>query len=206
MVSDWAGRLPFPPGQDADEAEISREDLFRMLKSERRRYVLHYLKRVQRTDLDDLVETVTAWENQTSRDAVGPDETKRVRISLLQTHLSEMESAGLLHFDETCRVVEITEAADSLDIYLEIVPTVDIAWPEYYLGITVFNAVVLFLTWQDVYPFGILPDAIWGLFITGLFLLSAIVHHLSVRSGRLGRGSPVMPGGRYADESTDPDH
>lgn len=189
MPTGWVERLPMFPTMDVEEG-VSREVVFDVLRNERRRYALHYLKREGTVDVTAMVEQIAAWEYDTAPEDLTSSQRQRVHVSLLQTHLPMMDDADVIRFDEEARTVELSNATEAIDIYLEVVPADDIAWAEYYLGITLFDALVLVLVWQDVYPFVTLPDVAWGLFVTGLLLLAALVHHWYHRRARLGTGTP----------------
>ena len=62
-----------PEGEDdgSDSQQLSRGEIFEMLSSNRRRYVLHHLKRKRGpADLGELAERVGSWENAKPVEAV----------------------------------------------------------------------------------------------------------------------------------------
>lgn len=191
MGGHWLRRLPMFRSPAVESDELSRETVFEVLENRRRRYALHYLKQEDgEVHLGPLAEQVAAWETDTPLDEITRDARQRVYVSLLQVHLPAMQQAGLVTFDSEARVVELTDAARTVDIYLEVLPADDIHWAEYYLGVTAVNALVLLAVWQDIYPFSILPDAAWGLFVAGLYVLATLVHHYYHRQLRLGSEGP----------------
>lgn len=171
--------------------ELSREVIFDVLRNERRRYVLHYLKqRDGPVELQPLVDHVAAWENDKPIEEVTSEEHQRVYIALVQTHLPMMSAADVVRFDENERTVELSETAATLDIYLEIVPKGDIDWDEYYLWIAASTGVVLVLVWLEMYPLSVVPDAFWVFFAVGIFGLATVVHYIYHRRARLGTEGP----------------
>lgn len=171
--------------------DFSEETVFHVLRNRRRRYALHYLKQQsERLSVGELAEQVAAWENDTELEAVTPTERKRVYISLVQSHLHQLEDADMIHFDEDASMVWTTEKTDDLDIYVERVPRNDIQWPEYYLGLSAFTGVFLLAVRAGVYPLTELPDIAWLSFAVALFSVSAIVHHVQYRRNRLGNDGP----------------
>lgn len=190
MATDWVDRLPMFSSTDTEAESVTRETIFDVLRNQRRRYALHHLKREGETGVGTLVDHVAAWEYETTPEDLTSTQRQRVHVSLVQTHLPMMAEAGVVRFDDTRRTVELTDSTATIDIYLEVVPADDIAWAEYYLGLAAFNGLLVALVWQDVYPFGTLPDAVWALFVTGLFLLAALVHHWYHRRAKLGTGTP----------------
>lgn len=191
MGDNWLRYLPMFRSPDAGGNGLARDTVFDVLQNRRRRYALHYLKQENGpVSLGGLAEQVAAWETDTTLGELSSQARQRVYVSLLQAHLPAMEKAGVVRFDDAERTVELSEAARTVDIYLEVVPADDIAWAEYYLGVTAVNAVLLLIAWQDVYPFAVLPDAAWGLFVAGLFVLATLVHHRYHRRTRLGTEGP----------------
>lgn len=182
--------VPAPPWESRDPA-IARETIFSVLRNKRRRFALHYLKqRDGAVPLDELVTQVAAWENDVAPANLEREQRQRVHVSLLQSHLPAMHGADVVRFDPDGRTVRLSAAAEDIDIYLEFVPADDIAWAEFYLGVTGFNAVLLALVWLNVYPFSLLPAAVWGLFVAGLFLLSTLIHHRYHSKTRIGAVGP----------------
>jgi DNA-binding transcriptional ArsR family regulator len=170
---------------------FEKETIFQILRNRRRRYVLHYLKQRQQTvPVGRLAEQVAAWENETELEAVTPQERKRVYISLLQSHLPTLEEANMIAFEEDESTVRLTDDAEEIDIYVELVPENDIQWPEYYLGLSLFSGLFLVAVWQDVPPLTQAPDIVWLGFVLGLFVLSSVVYHVHSKRQRLGTEGP----------------
>lgn len=171
------------------EQRLSRDTIFEILRNERRRFMLHYLKRVaDPVRVSELIDQVAAWENDTDPMEVSRVARQRVHVSMLQSHLPAMSDAGLVDYDAEARTVALTPKAEELDIYLEVVPKGDIDWGEYYLGITLFNAVILGLVWIDLFPFGTISTDAWLVFVPAVFLLAAILHHWYQQTHQLGSG------------------
>lgn len=95
---------------EADEAvesdapsELDSDDLFHLLKSERRRRAIKYL-----LDADDepvrmrtLAEAVAAEEYDTTVEALRSDERQRVYITLYQSHLPQLDDAGVIDYNQS---------------------------------------------------------------------------------------------------------
>lgn len=170
-----------------DGVNLPQERVFEVLRNERRRYALHYLKRTREpADVGELVDRVAAWENDCQPSALTASQRQRVHVSLLQYHLPAMQEAGVVRFDPDRRRVALTEAARDVDIYVEAVSPDDIAWGQYYLGVVLFNAVFLALVASGIYPFAAIPPVGWLLFVAGLFVLAAAVHYRYQRRTPLG--------------------
>jgi len=180
--------LPFFHGGHRD---FSEEDLFQALRNRRRRYVLHYLKQQDApVELDELVERVACWEYATTVEELTAAQRKRVYVSLLQVHLPTMDQASLVAYDESTGTVALTEGATGVEIYLERTPENDIDWGQFYLGIALFNAVLVAAVWIDLYPLSALPDATWFVFVVGMSALASLSHYLYNRRIRLGTDGP----------------
>lgn len=162
-----------PAGPDA----LSRDDAFEILSNRRRRFALHHLQHNgERAELGELSEHVAAWENDSRVQEISATERKRVYTSLQQFHLPKMDDKGVIEFDDREGVVELTPAAEQMDVYLEVVEDNDIPWSQYYLGLAAVNLGLLVAAMAGTYPLRLFPDAGWGLFVATTFLVSALVH------------------------------
>jgi hypothetical protein len=166
--------------------DVSRDELFQLLSSQRRRFALHAC-RTARTPvaLSDLAQQVAAWEYGKDRDAVTAEERRRVYTSLQQTHLPALDEAGIVDVED--KQVSLADGADAFEVYLEIVPENSIPWGVYYLGLSIVSAAFLGLVAIGVYPDWI-PDLAWAGLIVGVFAVSATVHIWRERKSRLGFG------------------
>lgn len=168
------------------EPQFTRDEAFEVLSNRRRRYTLHYLK--QNGDdatLGDVAEQVAAWENGTTAD-VSASERKSVYTSLQQFHLPKLDEKGVIEFDQRTGDISLTDAAQDLDIYLEVVDRYELPWSAYYLSVSILGAIVISLSSLDIGPFAMLTQAGWSAFLIVVFLVSSGAHfHLSRRM-RLG--------------------
>jgi hypothetical protein len=163
---------------------LSEDLIFDVLKNRRRRYTLHYLKQQDRpVELSELAEQVAAWENDTTVEGLSANERKSVYTSLYQTHLPKLADAGIVDYNQSRGVVELSENAVQLEGYLR--PQDEFPWIRYYLGLAIVSAVLVLADWLGIPPFTAIPDEIWGVIIVAAFALSALVHY--VRRRRLGQ-------------------
>ena len=168
---------------------LSKGDIFEVLRNQRRRYVLQFLKQDDRTvELGDLAQQVAAWEYETTLEEVTPEQRKRVYTTLQQTHLPKMDQSGILVFDSDQGVIEPTERTDDLSIYLEIVPGHEFAWRELYLSLGAISCALVAALWGGVYPLTVLSDLAWATVIAVTFTVTAGVHIYHERNMRLGHG------------------
>lgn len=176
-----------PVASVADEGELSTETIFETLSNQRRRYVLHYLKRLDEpVTVRALSEQVAAWENDCAREDVTPKERKRVYTALHQTHLPRMKKSGVVAYDSARSLVELTDGADAFDIYLEVTHGEEFNWADYYLGLGLVGAALGVAVAIAIYPFTLLPAAAYVLLLAIVLLASAVAHVVDTRRNRLG--------------------
>jgi hypothetical protein len=173
---------------DVGDRELSKTEIFDVLRNQRRRYVLQYLKRNETpVELGDLASQVAAWEYDTTVDEVTSAQRKRVYTTLQQTHLPKMDEAKIVEYDSSRGSIESTETTNDLNIYLEIVPGNEFAWREYYLSLGAVSCALVAALWGNVYPFSLVADLVWATVIAALVTVSAVVHIYHERNMRLGQ-------------------
>jgi hypothetical protein len=164
---------------------VDEGEIFDLLSSHRRRYVVHYCKHEETpVTLSDLAEQVAAWELEKEVARLTSAERKRVYTSLQQTHLPTLSDAGMVVYEDG--EVELTEQADQLDVYLDVVPGDSVPWGVYYLGLSAFGFAVFAGLWSGVVPTDPAPTLGWAALVLGLFAVSAAVHTYQNRKYRLG--------------------
>ncbi|VTT87314.1 hypothetical protein DM2_648 [Halorubrum sp. DM2] len=177
------GRMMSLTGQEKYDAP-EKDELYDLLSSHRRRYVLHYCKQTEEpVTLSELAEQVTAWEHDKTVPEITSSERKRVYTSLQQTHLDRLENAGLVEYDGD--EVSLTSDAKGLDVYLDIVPPQSISWGVYYLGLSLLAGVVLGGVWVGFVPTETVPELGWAGLVLVAFLVSSVAHVVQIRRNRL---------------------
>ncbi|AGB15697.1 hypothetical protein Halru_1080 [Halovivax ruber XH-70] len=180
---------------------LSKGEVFEVLRNQRRRFVLQYLKQDDRpVELGDLAQQVAAWEYETTLDGVTPEQRKRVYTTLQQTHLPKMDESGILLFDSDAGVIEATDRTRDISVYLEIVPGHEFAWRELYLSLGAISCALVAALWGGVYPFTIVPTLGWTALLALVFTATAAVHIYHERTMRLGYGNHP-PELSYRDET-----
>ncbi|MGQ4554359.1 DUF7344 domain-containing protein [Halobellus sp. GM3] len=163
-----------------------KNELYDLLSNHRRRYVIHFCKRADGpVTLSDLAEQVAAWEQDKEIAELTSAERKRVYTSLQQTHLDRLADAGIIDYDGD--EIVLTEDAEELDIYLDIVPAKSIPWGVYYLGLSLLAGVVLAGIWLDLVPTETIPVVGWATIVFAAFLFSSIAQVVQNRRYRLDR-------------------
>ena len=101
---------------------LSVDLAFELLSSERRRDLVRCLDGVDGTvDLRDLSELVAAMENGTTPGSLSYDQRKRVYVSLRQTHLPKLSSAGAIDYDSDRSIVTARDGVRALRLLLDTV-------------------------------------------------------------------------------------
>ena len=99
--------------------QVSVDTAFEVLSNSRRRLVLSMVREHDEpVELSTLSATVGAREAGISPEAVDAAERKRVYVSLYQSHIPKLESAGFIEYDPESRTVEARAAARAVDDYL----------------------------------------------------------------------------------------
>jgi len=102
------------------EETLELDQVFEILKNQRRRYVLQYLGEIDETvSMSDLAEEIAAWENGKEVSQLSSSERKRVYVGLYQCHLPKMDSMGVVSFNKPRGRIERGPNADVFDQYLE---------------------------------------------------------------------------------------
>jgi hypothetical protein len=161
-----------------------KDELYDLLSNHRRRYVLHFCKRADGpVTLSELAEQVAAWEQDKAVSELTAAERKRVYTSLQQTHLDRLSDAEIVELEGD--TIELTDRAQELDIYLDIVPAKSIPWGMYYLGVSALGGMVLGGVAVGVVPTETVPPVGWGLIVLAVFLFSSIAQVVQNRRYRL---------------------
>lgn len=115
-------------GALADDAEaLSKDVVFEILKNQRRRDALRFLKANDgATTLSDMAEHIAAKENGIAVRELSSRQRKRVYIGLYQCHLPKMASTGVVDFDKNRGTIALAAPATQLDSYLEEHPGADV--------------------------------------------------------------------------------
>jgi hypothetical protein len=110
-----------PREPDFDAPPLSQDNVFDALASRRSRYVLLTLRESGGpVEVDELVDTVAAWETGKPIDLVSEEHCKRVYTSLCHSQLPKLAMMGLIEYDEDDSVVARGPYAEQVDAYLDI--------------------------------------------------------------------------------------
>lgn len=181
-----------PTSESESPSVLSHDQIFELLSNQRRRCVLHSLKQQNGdgSDIRELSERVAAWENGKRPEHVSADERKRVYSSLQQFHLPKMDANHVIEYDNRRGTVELTAAADSLSVYLDVVPKNDVPWSLYYAGLSALSVAFVVGVWAGIYPLTALPGVSWAVFTATVFAVSSLAHVYQNWQTRLGSEGP----------------
>ncbi|USZ67670.1 hypothetical protein NGM10_13145 [Halorussus salilacus] len=171
--------------------ELSRDLVFDVLKNRRRRYALHYLRRADGSvQLSELAEQVAAWENDTTVDAISAAERKRVYTALYQSHLPKLDDASIVEYNQNRGIVELSDASEQLDVYLDLDAQPDIPWCNWYLGLAVAGLGVLTAAWLGLPPFSLVADVLLATLIVAAYAAVALAHVYFTRHAAAANEAP----------------
>ncbi|WP_232688809.1 DUF7344 domain-containing protein [Halobacterium zhouii] len=106
--------------ESTEQERLSLDIVFEILRNERRRLVLHYLRDNDgEATLGQLAEHIAALENDITVTALNAQQRKRVYVGLYQCHLPKMDDAGVIDFNQSRGTIDLCESADRLETYLD---------------------------------------------------------------------------------------
>lgn len=124
------------PTERDESSSLSLDLIFEVLKNERRREVIRYLRgHEKQVTLSDLAEHIAALENDTDIASITSSQRKRVYVGLYQCHLPKMADMGIVNFNQNRGFVSLGENAPELYQYLDNDTSGTGKWHRYYMGI-----------------------------------------------------------------------
>ncbi|MFC6718117.1 hypothetical protein ACFQGT_10805 [Natrialbaceae archaeon GCM10025810] len=153
--ADERDRAESSPSTTVDPKPLSRDEVFHILQTRRRRDVLRYLREADGpVELRDLAEQVAAWEHGTTVDGLSSGQRQRVYISLYQSHLPKLDNRGIVAYDKDRGIVERRPRAAELDRYLEdsVGDERSDPWPRRYAGVVVASGAFVGASAIEVTP------------------------------------------------------
>ncbi len=120
--------------------ELTKDEVYEVLSSSRRRLILYHLhRRGGRADLRVLA-------RDTAREEVGEpvdnDVVKRFYISLYQTHVPKLEQTGLVEYDGDEKSVVLTDRVDDIARVLNVDVGPDRQWAIYYAALALVGVMI----------------------------------------------------------------
>src|SRR6056297_385882 len=128
----------------AGGSELSKGEIFDLLKNRRRRTVIRFLRENDGyAELNDLAEYIAAKENDIDVRQLSSDQRKRVYIGLYQCHLPKMDEAGVVDFEKDRGHIVLNESAERLRTYLDAAGTERPSDPSYGFPVAITCAAVV---------------------------------------------------------------
>ncbi len=126
------------------DGRIDPAEIHDILRNDRRRKVLKYLKqRLEPVSLRALSEQIAEWE---ASESPAPRNLRQsVYNSLHQTHLPKLDAADIVDYDRNRKRIALNDRAREVDVYLDVVTWFGITWSTYYrtLGVVALSTVML---------------------------------------------------------------
>lgn len=161
----------------ADTDTLSRDALFSMLRNERRREVIHYLRdREEPVDLRELSEHIAAIENDCDEAEVTYKQRKRVQTALYQMHLPKLAEQGIISYDRRAGRVELADGASECLPYLDAVTDPGHRWWRWYLLVAGVTAVPVGLAALGIRPFVSVSGLGYAFGAVAAFVAVSLVH------------------------------
>lgn len=130
--------------------EITKDEVFEVLSSSRRRLILYHLhRRGGEAVLRDLASDTAEAQHD---GAVDDDIVKRFYISLYQTHVPKLEEVGLVQYDSDSKVVSLTDKIEEVQETLNAEPEPERPWALYYGVLAVVGSVIAAAQLLNVAP------------------------------------------------------
>lgn len=170
-------------GEHAVDEKPCMDVTFEILKNQRRRYVLRYLRTIENpAELKDIAEQVAAWENNKSIDEITSDERKRAYVGLYQCHLKRMDDNDIIDFNQRRGHVELRDRGEQLYAYLDQAKTADsepVHWERYYLALAGIGGVSTVAVAAVTGSLSTVP-VVLPLLLVSLYGVLALAHTLDV--------------------------
>jgi len=168
------------------EHPLGLDEVFEILKNQRRRHVLRYLRETgDPVSLSDLSEQIAAWENDKEPRQISSSERKRVYVGLYQCHLPKMDSMDIVDFNKPRGIIEPGENIERFYVYLDVAAgEAERNWSGYYAAFSTV-AVVAFLgafLLETLLPLPAIAVAT-GIVLGG-FGVTVVYQHRSTRTDR----------------------
>jgi hypothetical protein len=154
---------------------LDEDTVFDILSNRRRRQIIYYLQEQGgEAPLRDVANAVAGWEEDEAPEDVTEKQSRRVYVSLYQSHVPRLTEVGLVEHDDT-GAVRLTDRVRLLDPYLN--PHSDeTPWQLYYLAVGLVGVVLGVLVSLGLPPAGFVSGANLLLGISLAVVVVALAH------------------------------
>lgn len=154
------------------DSNLQKTEIHDVLRNKRRRLALERLTELDGTaPVGNLAEHVAALE---AGEAPPPESQRQsVYVSLHQTHLPKLDELGVVDYDTDDKTVELTDRAEQVTIYLEVVPRYGLSRNELYLGLSVLGMLLALSSVVGVPGLAAVAPGTWALAALAMLALVA---------------------------------
>lgn len=162
------------------EDHISKDAIFEVLSSGRRRLLLYHLyRRGGEAGLRDLAEDAAAAE---FGEPLEEDQIKRIYIAFYQTHVPKLEDVGFVTYEADEQHVELEDDVIQIARVLPDESPDRRPWPFYYLAVAIVGLGIAALTYVQV---GMIAEVLTTPIVAGLLsivlVLLSLIYYLEGR-------------------------
>lgn len=169
---------------DEPQGNLEPSEIHNVLRNERRRQAIKYLGQHDETlTVDELAKYIASLETGESQPP--HDVRKSVYVSLHQTHLPKLDELGIVDYDLRSKELTLTDRAEEVEVYMEVVPQGNVSWDTYYLGLSILAVTTLVAVKLGIQLIAALGIEFWSWFYVLLFGCSSLFHLWERRRGRL---------------------
>jgi hypothetical protein len=162
---------------------LQEHEVHDVLRNQRRMHTLNHLKEAEGTvtlrELSEAIATVETGESPPPRNI-----RESVYNALHQTHLPKLDTMGVVAYERNRKLIELSDAAEQVDLYMEVVPDQDITWSAYYRTVGIIALVVVTLSGVGLPMFAAVSAAFWAVGFLGLFAVSLLYQYFEHASFR----------------------
>jgi len=154
--------------------ELPLDQVFEVVKNERRRLALQYLREQdEEVTLGELAEHIAAIENDTTVAAISSKQRKRVYVGLYQCHLPKMDDLDVVEFNQNRGRIELGPNAERLYQYIGEEET-QTGWSRIYLAIAATGGLLLAGSVLGLAAVGLTPTLVAGMLVVSLGCCSVL--------------------------------
>ena len=164
---------------ESERDELTQDTVFEILSNSRRRFMLSYLHEHDGpVDLMDLANEIAAWENDTTVEELTDKQSKRVYVSVYQTHVPKLVSTDLIEYDSDSGLIELSERADEIERYMPD-DGEERPWHRYYAILAVVSTAFYAGVAVGVPVLAAIPEAVAGVVVVLAFAMLSLAHYVN---------------------------
>jgi hypothetical protein len=118
------------------DTDLPESSVHEVLSNDRRRMVIRFLQDEGELTLRELSERIA--ECETGESPPPRNIRQSAYVSLQQTHVPKLTSHDVVDYDDRDKTVELNRES-RVTVYMEVVPEGELAWSEYYAGVSLLG-------------------------------------------------------------------